>query len=303
MAFRVVMIENEVSMKLKLNNLVLDKEGQEIWIPLSDISVVVIDNLRISITTRMLSMFADKGIGVIVCNMEHLPIGFYSAYDNHSRASKVIKSQISYLREDYDYLWSNIIKSKIKNQYKVLEKLNKSKDVIEAMKEYENSVELGDLGNREAHAAKIYFNELMGTSFSRGNEDLLMNSGLDYGYAIIRSYLARMCVSYGLNTSIGIHHRSEYNRFNLVDDIFEPFRPIVDLYAYELLQGEEYFKSEHRHKLVNILNHKIKYKNKEMYISNALEEYVSNIASVITGNFKKVTFPDVLEYRGDKDGV
>ena len=120
----------------------------------------------------------------------------------------------------------------------------------------------GDKNNREAHAAKIYFNQLMGTSFSRGNEDILLNSGLDYGYAILRAYMARVCVGYGLNTQIGIHHKNEYNRFNLVDDLIEPIRPIVDIVAYKILEKEEYFKPEHRRILVNLLNRKINYRKK-----------------------------------------
>lgn len=76
----------------------------------------------------------------------------------------------------------------------------------------------------------------MGTSFSRGNEDILLNSGLDYGYAVLRGYIARVCVGYGLNTQIGIHHKNEYNRFNLVDDLMEPLRPMIDIVAYESMK-------------------------------------------------------------------
>lgn len=59
---------------------------------------------------------------------------------------------------------------------------------------------------------------------------------MDYGYAVIRGYIARACVGYGLNTQIGIHHKSEYNRFNLVDDLMEPLRPIVDIVAYNSMK-------------------------------------------------------------------
>lgn len=48
---------------------------------------------------------------------------------------------------------------------------------------FSKNILIGDKSNREAHAAKVYFNLLMGTSFSRGNEDILLNSGLDYGYS------------------------------------------------------------------------------------------------------------------------
>lgn len=158
----------------------------------------------------------------------------------------------------------------------------------------------GDKSNREAHAAKVYFNLLMGTSFSRGNEDILLNSGLDYGYSILRSYIARVCVGYGLNTQIGIHHKSEYNRFNLVDDLMEPLRPLVDIVAYEILKDSQYFMPEHRHQLVNLLNMKIRYRNKKMYVCNMIENYVEQYASLIMGRCEDIVFPDIDEFIGEE---
>ena len=52
MAFRVVLIENEVGMRVKLNNLIVSKAGKEIWIPLDDISMIVMDNLSSNMTFR-----------------------------------------------------------------------------------------------------------------------------------------------------------------------------------------------------------------------------------------------------------
>jgi CRISPR-associated protein Cas1 len=144
---------------------------------------------------------------------------------------------------------------------------------------------------------------MMDTSFSRGNDAILLNSGLDYGYTIVRSYLARLCVGYGLNSQLGIHHRNEYNRFNLVDDLIEPIRPIVDVYAYKLLEEEEYFKPEHRRKLINILNHKIEYKNKKMYLCNMMESYVAEVAAFYAGNKSRIVFPETKKYLGEQDEV
>ena len=141
----------------------------------------------------------------------------------------------------------------------------------------------------------------MGTSPSRGNKDILLNSGLDYGYAIIRAYIARLCVAYGLNSQLGIHHKNEFNRFNLVDDLMEPARPFVDLYAYGMLKEEKFFTSEHRQNLVNLLNHKVLYKNQKMYLSNMLEEYVSSYAALLSGTKDNVIFPEVTNYIGEGD--
>ncbi len=299
MSFRVVLIENEIDVKVQLDNLILNTYEGEVWIPIDDISIVVLDNLRIRLTTRMMSILANNNVGVVICDTKHMPIGFYSSYDNHSRVSKKIGFQINQEPYFYDKFWCEIIDAKIKNQSQVLEKLNLSKEKIDKIRELKTEIEVGDVTNREAHAAKIYFNEMMGTSFSRGNEDLLINSGLDYGYAIIRSYIARVLVGYGLNSQLGIHHRSEYNRFNLVDDLIEPWRPIVDLYVYKLLNDDDYFKVEHRRMLVNMLNHKIVYSNKKMFLCNAIEEYVSQYSSLLEGRRKYIDFPTVEGYLGD----
>lgn len=302
MAFRVVLIENEVAIKVKLNNLIITKRGDDIWIPLDDISMIVIDNLSSNLSTRLMCQLSEQGIGVMICNQQHLPTGFYSSYDNHSRASKVIGFQIERGREEYDNLWKDIVKVKIENQAKAYYMMTEDLDGAQKIADFSKEITSGDKSNREAHAAKVYFNLLMGTSFSRGNEDILLNSGLDYGYAVLRGYIARACVGYGLNTQIGIHHKSEYNRFNLVDDLMEPLRPLVDIVAYNNMKDDAYFTPEHRRMLVNILNMKILYRNKKMYVCNMIENYIEQFASMIMGRVDEIVFPDVSELVGEEYG-
>ena len=303
MGFRIIIIESETIISIKLGNLIIEKEDKKLWIPIDDISVIIIDNLKTTLTSRMLCLLAEHNTGVIFCNHEHLPIGFYCSYDNHSHISKTIQYQINAGTIYYNKLWQLIVQAKIINQYKVLKLFNKNPSAITQLKTFCEEVTEGDTTNREAHAAKVYFNTLMGCSFSRGNDELLLNSGLNYGYAIFRSYLAKSCVSYGLNSQLGIHHRNEFNRFNLVDDLIEPFRPFVDYYAYLLLKDEKYFKIEHRHKLVNLLNHKIIYTKKKMFLCNAMEEYVSGIASCISKKQMEIIFPDIEQYLGEPDEI
>lgn len=299
MAFRVVLIENEVDVKLKLDNLVLNTSEGEIWFPINDISIVVLDNLRITLSTRLLCTLAKNNVSIVICDEKHLPIGLYCSYDNHSRMFKHLEYQINTSAEKYDLFWKEIVIRKVLNQADVIKKLGKSDEVYENIKQLASETQIGDITNREAHAAKIYFNELMETTFSRGNDDILLNSGLDYGYTIIRSYIARVCVGYGLNSQLGIHHRNEYNRFNLIDDLMEPIRPMLDIFAYQLLENKEYFNAEHRRNLINFLNHKIEYNNKNMYISNMIEEYIAQYAAFITGGRTSVEIPKLKGYVGE----
>ena len=123
MAFRVVFIENEVGVRMKLDNLVLGTYEGEVWIPISDISTVVLDNLKITLTTRLLSMLATNNVTLIVCNEKHLPIGLYCSYDNHSRVFKHIGYQINTSKEKYNEIWKNIVIRKILNQADVIERI------------------------------------------------------------------------------------------------------------------------------------------------------------------------------------
>lgn len=256
MGFRVVFVENKAIMKMKLDNVVIDNGERESWIPVNDINMIVVDNIQTTITGRTLSLLAQNNIGLIICNQEHLPIGYFSSYDNHSRISKYIGFQIKQSKEFYDKLWKKIVRSKLENQAQCLEKIEKSVGVTNAIRDFKDEVLDGDVTNREAHAAKVYFNEMMGESFSRGN-----------------------------------------------DDIMEPVRPIVDLFAYNLLKKEQFFKAQHREELVNLLNHKIVYKNKKMYLCNMLENYVSDIAAYIAEKKEEIIFPELKNYVGEENEV
>ncbi len=48
MGFRLVMIENDAEISLKLDNIIIRQEGKEVWIPMDDISMLVIDNRKIT---------------------------------------------------------------------------------------------------------------------------------------------------------------------------------------------------------------------------------------------------------------
>ena len=81
----------------------------------------------------------------------------------------------------------------------------------------------------------------------------------------------------------------------------EPIRPMIDYYVYLLLDGEEYFTIVHRRKLINFLNHKIMYRNKKMYVSNMVEEYVSQYAALLAGNRDSIDLPRIEGYEGEEN--
>ncbi len=60
------------------------------------------------------------------------------------------------------------------------------------------------------------------------------NNLLNYGYALLRSYMARAVMDAGLLPSVGVFHCNYFNSFPLVDDVMEPYRPFVDERVFAL---------------------------------------------------------------------
>ena len=52
---------------------------------------------------------------------------------------------------------------------------------------------------------------------------------LNYGYTVLRAATARATVAAGLHPTLGLFHKNEGNPMRLVDDLMEPFRPLIDL--------------------------------------------------------------------------
>lgn len=56
--------------------------------------------------------------------------------------------------------------------------------------------------------------------------------------------VARMVVGAGLNPSYGIQHHNQLNPLCLVDDLMEPYRPIVDAMVYKMFDGRDDWDTE-----------------------------------------------------------
>ena len=99
------------------------------------------------------------------------------------------------------------------------------------LREMAKQVGSGDPGNVEARAARYYWTQLW-PEFKRDDGGDKRNKLLNYGYAVVRSGVARSLVAAGLLPAFGLKHASVTNAFNLADDIVEPFRPFVDALAW-----------------------------------------------------------------------
>ena len=148
--------------------------------------------------------------------------------------------------------------------------------MIERLSEFCEEVEEGDLTNREGLAAKMYFRELFGPNFKRFDYDII-NAGLNYGYAILRSQISKTIVAKGLNPNIGIHHIGYDNFFNLSDDIIEVFRPIIDEYVYKMMKHSVVFTKNDRMGLIKQTSCDVYINGTRQTLFNAIEIFVEKI--------------------------
>lgn len=228
MAFRNVYLENDVYLKIKNEQLVIQKTKEEMTIPLEDINSICIESLQTVITTYTLKKLIEHDVIVYVCDEKHLPTGVLIGTNHYSRQLKNIKMQIEMSKPLMKRIWQDIVRVKILNQAKCLEELNKKEHI--QLEKMVIGISSGDKNNVEAKAASLYFKAIFGADFNR-NLDCVQNAALNYGYAIIRGMIARTLVMYGFEPSLGIFHHNQLNNFNLADDFIECFRPVLDLFV------------------------------------------------------------------------
>ncbi|MCI3028206.1 type II CRISPR-associated endonuclease Cas1 [Desemzia sp. C1] len=293
MSWRIVYIEQSDYLKVYLDNLKVVREDAEILIPLSDIHTIIVDNQQTVVTGRLINKLADYHILLIFCDEKHLPNIYSLAPHSHHQSSLVLNRQVNWSAAAKAVMWQRFIQIKIYNQASVLAHFKKDPAIIHTLYALAEEVTEGDKTNREGHAAKLYFKTLFGTDFIRERESWDgINSGLNYGYIVLRSTVARSIVAHGLHPAFGIGHHNQYNAFNLADDIIESFRPIVDLWIYILMNKEDYLDRKTKHKLVHLIStNKILIGNQKQTILNAIDILVQSfIKSMNEEN------PDLLVY-------
>lgn len=291
MPYRNIFIANESSLKLKNNQLII-YNGDEYSFPIEDIRSIVIDNPYSKITVKLMSYLGKQGVCVIMCDEKHTPCCQLLPVGTYCRMLKRIELQQMQTKPKLKRIWQKIVVKKIENQAKCLEINNVDSSKLTAISK---AVQSGDTTNREGYAANLYFKQLFGVDFTREKESDI-NAALNYGYAIIRSFIAKSLVAYGLEPSIGIHHKNQLNSFNLADDIIEPFRPAVDLLVSKYLDLSNGFGTYHKAELQRLLNSVCLVDGSNWSLSKAAELMIQSVIACFEsdGNIK-IKLPDLID--------
>ena len=195
----------------------------------------------------------------------------------HGECSGKLQEQIQWDKEYCQFLWARIIAEKIYNQALFLSEKGKTKEAA-LLHSYIPDIQLGDISNREGHAAKVYFNAIFGNGFKRGS-GMAVDSALNYGYSLILSAFNREIVACGFSTQLGIAHHNTFNQFNLSCDLMEPFRVLVDRWVDSCQFCE--FGSAEKHKVLEIFNQPFVIDNKNYRLDDCIMLYVRSIFKAI----------------------
>lgn len=213
----------------------LDKDPEQVSIPIEDIGLLILDHPRISITHGLINALTENNSAILVCNDRHLPTALMvSMAANHTYSEK-LAFQLNASEPLKKNLWKQTVTAKIQNQAAVLTENGHNTDPLLYLA---SKVQSGDSSNIEGRAAALYWKQLFqdfGT-FTRGRDEDPPNNLLNYGYAVLRAVVARSLVGSGLLPALGIHHRNKYNPYCLADDIMEPYRPLVDRLVIGILR-------------------------------------------------------------------
>ncbi len=142
----------------------------------------------------------------------------------------------------------------------------------------------GDPNNIEARAARAYWRALF-PNFHRHDDNDRRNGLLNYGYAILRSALARALTASGLLPSLGIHHRSLQNAFNLADDLLEPYRPMADWLACQHAEDaaqDDPLSLQDRQKMIGVLSLDASLEEETMPVFTAMERTAMSLVQAFS---------------------
>lgn len=205
-------------------------------VPLDDIAAVIANAHGLSYTNNLLVALAERCAPFVLCSANHNVAGMLLPVDGNHLQSKRFDAQIKAGKPTHKRIWAEIVRAKLAQQAAALEAAGAPTVPLSALV---SKVRSGDPENLEAQGARRYWTLLFGEDFRRDQDGGGINGMLNYSYTVLRACMARAVVAAGLHPTLGVHHRNEGNAMRLVDDLMEPFRPVMDLKVWQLARNGE----------------------------------------------------------------
>ena len=297
MLFRTIYIGNPAYLKLKDEQMyILDASSHEVKgkVPVEDLGVLMLDHYQITLSHQLIQKMMGNNAVVVSCDAQHLPHGIMLPLYGHSEHSNRVKDQLEVSEPLKKQLWKQTVECKIENQKEVLRRLG---NYYEPMLEYQKNVKSGDITNMEGIAAQHYWKYLISLDFLRQRFGDSPNQFFNFGYAVLRSMVARAIVETGLLPVLGIFHKNKYNPYCLADDLMEPYRPFVDLLVMQWLEQnpeQEELTKDFKAHILQIATKDVRIDEKTRPVLVAVKATASSLYKCYTGEKRLIAYPELI---------
>lgn len=293
---RTIYIGNPAYLKLKNKQLVIvNPENREAkgTVPIEDMALLMLDNPQITLSSLLIDQLMKNTVAVVHCDSHHIPNGLLLPLAGHSELTQRWNMQLNASTPLKKQLWKQTILAKIENQKRVLQIYGRE---TAPMDKYMAQTTSGDEQNMEGKAANHYWKHLF-ENFQRHRFGDTPNNYLNFGYAVLRSIVARALVSSGLLPAQGLFHKNKYNPYCLADDVMEPYRPFVDKLIMEFLEentpGMDLSVEEKRH-LLQIATEDVNIDGKIRPLMVAVSTTTASLYKCFTGERRTILYPNII---------
>lgn len=288
---RILLIENPAELSIDIGRLRIRQDGKEnAFVSPSDIGVLILHHHTVGLSVTALRALASAGATVMVTDDVHMPAALLLPTAANRSAPSRLRRQIEHLRTPIpDALWQSLVRVRIATQAATLRSLGlKGALRLERMIE---EVEPGDRTHREGQAARHYWQHLF-EDFKREKSGASdgVNSRLNYGYAVLRSLIARELVAAGLSCELGLGHKSVENPFNLADDFTEPYRFAVERHIRQIDCGAP-LSSAGKKEVVSFVEREVRLGKSAYRLLAAVRETVASYVRILESNKGQLALP------------
>lgn len=219
-------------------------------IALDDVGALIVHAHGTTWSNALIVRLSERAVPVVICGTNHAPVACVWPLDGHHGQGARMRAQLAAGRPLSKQLWRLLVAGKIRMQGEALTFAGREGGAFELLA---RRVKSGDPENVEAQAARRYWKAMFGKEFSRDRTEDGLNALLNYGYTVLRAICSRAICASGLHPTLGVFHSNRANAFALADDVMEPFRPVVDLLAGDLIRdGIDAVTSEAKRRLAKV---------------------------------------------------
>ncbi len=263
-------------------------------VPVEDLGLLMLDHFQITISHQLIQKMMGNNVVIVSCDAHHLPHGIMLPLYGHTQHSDRVRGQMDASEPLKKQLWKQTVECKIENQKQVLIRLG---NYYEPMLNYQNNVKSGDVTNMEGIAAQHYWKYLISLDFLRQRFGEAPNPFFNFGYAVLRSIVARAIVETGLLPVLGIFHKNKYNPYCLADDLMEPYRPFVDLLVMDWLTKNpdtDELSKEFKAHLLRIATTDVLIEGHRRPLMIAIKTTVTSLHKCYTGEKRVIAYPEII---------